>query len=227
MNSYAPYSEQDEYCLIQGESGVFYPGVRVENISFPLTISAIHGAICSCLANGDRPVSFYQEQPESELMNYWKDEFDLQELKTLPASPNIFNPLLPPETEILPALQKLSDNCVIPHSGFPVTALLETEDGYIPGVNIEVSAWSLGLCAERTAISRAVAAGYETRLRKLHVYAPKGEFSSPCGACRQVLAEFMPRNQIVLHHANQTTSTHFVKDMLPYGFTGSSLRKRS
>lgn len=225
MNSYAPYSEHNEYCLVKGESGLFYPGVLVENISFPLTISAVHGAICSCLANGDRPVAIYQDGPESELMEYWKSEFQLQRLDSLPDSPEIFDPLMPPETDVLPALQKLTEHCVIPHSGFPVTALLETGKGIIPGVNIEVSAWSLGLCAERTAIFRAVTAGLDQQLGKLHIYAPKGEFSSPCGACRQVLAEFMPREQIVLHHSNLTTSTHFVKDMLPYGFTGSSLRK--
>jgi len=226
MNSYSPYSEIDEYCLIEGKTGMFYPGVRVENISFPLSISAIHSAICSCLANGDQPVSVYQEEPLSELTDYWKLEFEIEYRSKLPDSPSLFDPLLPADIDLLKTLEDLTENCVIPHSSFPVSALLETDNGYIPGVNVEVSAWSLGLCAERTAISRAITAGYADKLGRLHIYAPLGDFSSPCGACRQVMAEFIPRQQVVLHHGNQTTSKHFVKDLLPNGFTGSSLRKK-
>lgn len=225
MSNYAPYSHSEEYCLVEGKSGLFYPGVRVENISFPLTISAVHGAICSCLANGDQPVSIYQDEPHSELLEFWIGEFNTKRLKSLPDSPTLFDPLLPRGSDINNTLKELAKNCVIPHSNFPVTALLETPDGYIPGVNVEVSAWSLGLCAERTAILRAITAGYGDNLGRLHIYAPKGDFSSPCGACRQVMAEFMPREQVVLHHGNQTSSSHFVKDLLPYGFTGSTLKK--
>ncbi len=226
MNSYAPYSKIDEYCLIEGRSGLFYPGVRIENIAFPLTISAIHSAITSCLANGDQPISIFQDEPQSELADYWKREFDIEQRTTLPDAPSLYEPLLPSNIDIDATLEALTQKCVIPHSSFPVSALIETENGYIPGVNVEVSAWSLGLCAERTAISRAVTAGYTGKLGQLHIYAPKGDFSSPCGACRQVMAEFIPRQQVVLHHGNQTISKHFVKDLLPYGFTGSSLRKK-
>jgi homotetrameric cytidine deaminase len=225
MSNYAPYSHSEEYCLVEGKSGLFYPGVRVENISFPLTISAVHGAISSCLANGDQPASIYQDEPHSELLEVWIEEFDANRINSLPESPTLFNPLLPLDSDINATLKELAKNCVIPHSNFPVTALLETPDGYIPGVNVEVGAWSLGLCAERTAIHRAITAGYGDSLGRLHIYAPKGDFSSPCGACRQVMAEFMPREQVVLHHGNQTSSSHFVKDLLPYGFTGSTLKK--
>ena len=226
MNSYAPFSELNEYCLVEGESGLFYPGTRIENISFPLTISAIRAAICSCLANNDRPVSIYQNEPISELLNFWTEEYNIERIDQLPGSPGLFDPLITDEIDVMTTLQDLTKYSVIPHSEFPVTALLETEMGYIAGVNIEVSAWSLGLCAERTAISRAVTAGLGNKLRLLHVYAPKGDFISPCGSCRQVMAEFMPRSQVVLHHGNQTTSAHFVKDLLPYGFTGSSIKKK-
>lgn len=226
MSNYSPYSNREEYCLVEGKSGKFYPGERIENISFPLTISAVRTAICSCLANKDQPVAFYQEEPKSELIEYWSKEFQIELLETLPDNPRLFDPLLPLETEILPTLQELTKNSVIPNSSFPVTALLETENGFIPGVNIEVSAWSLGLCAERTAISRAVTAGLTDKFLRMHIYAPKANFISPCGSCRQVLADLMPRQQVVLYHGNQTTSTHFVKDLLPYGFTSSALKKK-
>lgn len=226
MNSYAPYSNLEEYCLVEGSSGLFYPGTRIENISFPLTISAVRGAICSCLANNDRPVSIYQNEPISELLNFWKEEYNIERIHQLPDSPDLFDPLITDEIDVMTTLQDLTKYSVTPHSDFPVTALLETDMGYIAGVNIEVSAWSLGLCAERTAISRAVTAGYGDNLRRMHVYAPKGDFSSPCGSCRQVLADIMPSQQVVLHHGNQTSSTHFVKDLLPYGFTSSSIKRK-
>ncbi len=226
MNSYSPYSGSDEYCLVEGRSGIFYPGTRIENISFPLTISAVQGSMISCLANGDSPLSIYQEDPASELLTFWEQEFDIHRTHSLPESPKLYDPLLPPDINITDTLRELSEKSVIPNSSFPVAALLETEQGFIPGVNVEVSAWSLGLCAERTAISRAVSAGITDRMMALHIYAPQGEFSSPCGACRQVLAEFLPRQRVVLHHGNQTQSKHYVSDLLPYGFTGSSLKKK-
>ncbi|MDZ7757079.1 cytidine deaminase [Rhodohalobacter sp.] len=226
MNSYAPFSEIEEYCLVEGKSGLFYPGTRIENISFPLTISAVRAAICSCLANDDRPVSIFQNEPVSELLDFWKHEYNIKRIDKLPDSPDLFDPLIKGDINLMATLQDLTNNCVTPHSDFPVTALLETDNGYIAGVNIEVSAWSLGLCAERTAISRAITAGYGDKLHRMHIYAPKGDFISPCGSCRQVLSDIMPSQQVILHHGNQTSSTHFVKDLLPYGFTSSSIKRK-
>lgn len=226
MSSYSPYTGKEEYCLVEGKTGLFYPGTRIENISFPLTISAIQGAVCSCLANGDIPRAVYQEEPVSELLSYWVHELQLKRIDTLPDSPEVYNPLLPADIDVTSELKTLTEKSVIPNSGFPVSALLETGYGFIAGVNVELSAWSLGLCAERTAISRAVSGGHSDQIIALHIYAPKGEFSSPCGACRQVLAEFMPRRQVILHHGNHTQSKHFVTDLLPHGFTGSTLKKK-
>jgi|SRR6056297_258211 len=227
MNGYAPYSELNEYCLVEGQSGLFYPGTRIENISFPLTISAVRAAICSCLANNDQPKSIYQDEPVSELLDFWNEEFNIKRIDKLPASPDLYNALITGEIDLMATLQDLTKYSVTPHSDFPVTALLETDMGYIAGVNIEVSAWSLGLCAERTAISRAITAGYDDKLRRMHIYAPKGDFISPCGSCRQVLSDIMPNQQVVLHHGDETTSTHFVKDLLPYGFTSSSIKRKT
>ena len=226
MNSYAPFSEIDEYCLVEGKSGLFYPGVRVENISFPLTISAVRTAICSCLANDDFPVSIFQNEPVSELLEFWITEFQIKQVNKLPDSPDLYDPLITDDIDLVATLKNLTKSSVTPHSDFPVTALLETDKGYIAGVNIEVSAWSLGLCAERTAISRAITAGYGNKLLRMHIYAPKADFISPCGSCRQVLADLMPRQQVILYHGNQTSSTHFVKDLLPHGFTSSSLKRK-
>ena len=75
-----------------------------------------------------------------------------------------------------------------PYSGFAVGAALLMQDGrIIEGCNVENASYGLTLCAERVAVVRAVAEG-ETAWRAIAVASPGG--AAPCGACRQVLAEF-------------------------------------
>lgn len=223
--SYNPYSKRNEYCYVEGKSGILYPGVRVENISFPLSISAVQAAVCSCLANKDMPIAFYQPGNNSELLEYWVDEFNLEIRDVIPDQSKIYQPLHPfphhPEEE----LESLCEQAVTIHSNFPVSALLYTDKGCVHGVNVEVGAWSLGLCAERVALSRAMAAGIR-HFSHIHVAAPKSEFCSPCGACRQVLNELMPKSMIYLHHKKNSLTKHFVEHLLPNGFTSEALKNR-
>ena len=220
---YSPYSDNtDEWCIVLGASGTAYPGVRVENIAFPLTITAMHGAICSCLANGDRPAAYVPGSDTLEMESYWTAEFSLDKLDRVPESVSLFNPLLPLSVDTDSELNKLTKQAVIPHSKFPVAALLKTSEGYVTGVNVELESWTLGLCAERVSIFRAISHGY-TEFTDLLITAPKGDFSSPCGACRQVLMEWMPRGHINLRHGDGSHSTHNTMDLLPYAFSSSKL----
>lgn len=75
-----------------------------------------------------------------------------------------------------------------PYSNYPVgAALLMEDDTIVTGVNVENSSYGLTICAERTAVTRAVTAGY----RKIVAIAVATDNAgSPCGACRQVLTEF-------------------------------------
>ncbi len=225
LKSYAPYSLIEESCYVRGKTGLFYPGVRVENVSFPLIISAVQAAVCSCLANGDQPGILYQNHPKSELLEFWLDEFDMELYTELPNQIEPFNPVLASISDITQTLDELCSFAITPHSGFPVSAILQTESGFIAGVNVEVSAWSLGLCAERVALSRAYSSGI-TKFIGMHVYAPKSEFCSPCGACRQVMYELMPDKIVELHHSKNALSKHFVKHLLPYGITTDFLKKK-
>ncbi|MFU8813087.1 MAG: cytidine deaminase [Balneolaceae bacterium] len=221
-HSYSPYSKQKSSCLIQGQSGTLYPGVRIENIAFPLSISALQAAICSCLANGDRPVSIAASGAPSELTDHWISLFELSEVDAFPDDAPLFNPFIEINRSVFDRLNDELARAVTPHSNFPVAALLETEKGIVAGANVEVEAWALGLCAERVALSRAVSAGC-TEFKKIYVYAPKGDISSPCGACRQVLAEWMPEQMAELHHGDGTHSTHLVSELLPFAFRTASL----
>ena len=222
--TYSPYSGIEEYCFVEGDSGMIYPGVRIENSSFPLTISSIQAAVSSCLANSDLPVSYYHEFPEPELIEYWTSEYHLKKRENMYAleENQLFDPLKNDIPDIPDTLTKLCKTALTPNSNFSVSAILETENGFVTGVNVEGSAWSLGLCAERVAISRAVTAGARNFL-SLHVMAPKSDFCSPCGACRQVIHEFMPKKQIHLYHTNQQKTVHIAEHLLPYAFTANSL----
>lgn len=223
-HSYTPYSNRKDYCHVLGESGVIYPGVRIENSSFPLTIPSVQAAVCSCLGNRDKPFAIIENNIGKKVRSFWLQAFDLKRINEIPEHANLYEPLIEDTEDVIHQLKKLCETSVSDESNFPVAALLKVEDGFIPGVNIEFSEWNLGLCAERVALSRALASGY-TEFLGIHIYAPKTEYISPCGACRQVLMELMPDEMIKFHHDEESQSSHFVSHILPNGFITNSLMK--
>lgn len=77
-----------------------------------------------------------------------------------------------------------------PYSGYRVGAALEADDGRLfSGCNVENASYGLSICAERASVAAAVSQG-ATRYRRLVVVTDSDPPASPCGACRQVLAEF-------------------------------------
>lgn len=224
QRNYIPYSQSPRSCYIRGKSGLSYPGVRVENISFPITISAIQAAICSCLANKDQPVALTQAYEKSKLDHFWIQMYDLDFSQSDKTPEELYKPLIDQNIETDRLLSDLCKQAVTNESDFPVSALLLTDKGYVPGVNVEFPDWNLGLCAERVAVTRALAAGLK-EFKRMHIYAPKSDFCSPCGTCRQVLYEHMPDATLELHHDLDSVTRHIVSQLLPYGFTSQSLRK--
>ncbi|HNU23254.1 MAG TPA: cytidine deaminase [Mesotoga sp.] len=82
------------------------------------------------------------------------------------------------------------DRSYSPYSGFPVGAALLTEEGEVfVGTNVENSSYGLSICAERSAIVSAVSQGYR-KFRSIAIVSNRKEPTSPCGACRQFMAEF-------------------------------------
>lgn len=94
-----------------------------------------------------------------------------------------------------------------PYSDFQVGAALEAEDGTIfTGCNVENLSFGLTICAERVAFGTAVAAGHK-RFRRLVVCSDSKEPVTPCGACRQVMAEFCDELEV--------TSVNLTGDVFP------------
>lgn len=227
QRAHVPYSKVPKACVIESSSGSFYPGVRIENVSFPLTMPAIQVACCLCLADGETPKSVHISNAYTlEQFDFWVNEFNLSVVESPKIEAIIFeSPTLSVNSsEVKPTLVALLDKAITTNSDFPVSALLFCKEGVVPGVNIEVSDWTKGLCGERVAISKAISYGL-TDFDSMSLHTLKGEFSSPCGACRQVIHEHMPDNEINFYHADGTLSTHYTSDLLPFSFTSKSLAK--
>lgn len=113
-----------------------------------------------------------------------------------------------------------------PYSRFPVGAAIRTEDGRIfAGANIENASYPEGWCAETTAIGHMVMAGGSRQIAEIAVTAERMARITPCGGCRQRLAEFSsPATKLHLCDADGVVETLTMAQVLPLGFSGDTLK---
>ena len=127
--------------------------------------------------------------------------------------------------DLFEAARQAMAKAYAPYSKFPVGAALRTADGRVfTGANVEVAAYPEGWCAETTALGQYVMAG-GGEITEIAVVAERMARITPCGGCRQRLAEFAgPRAKLYLCDESGVVDTVSLGDMLPYGFKGDMLR---
>ncbi|MFQ6607864.1 MAG: cytidine deaminase [Fidelibacterota bacterium] len=124
---------------------------------------------------------------------------------------------------LIKAAKTAQSRAFAPFSNYPVGAAIETENGtIIMGCNVESASYGLTICAERVAVSAAVAQGFHSFVRLVVISKNK---ASLCGACRQVIWELCGDIPITLvNDAGQETETSAAA-LLPKPFDHSSLKK--
>ena len=106
----------------------------------------------------------------------------------------------------------------VPYSHFPVGAALECSDGTVfTGCNVENAAYGSTICAERTAIVKAVSEGHRDFVR-IAIAGKSKDFCVPCGSCRQVMMEFSPEMEVICLNGAGESKTFALRELLPYGF---------
>jgi len=115
--------------------------------------------------------------------------------------------------------KEVQKNAYAPYSNFKVGACAIFESGNTyTGCNVENSSYGLSLCAERNALSNAIASGEKTKLVAIAIYSDKMPLCSPCGACRQWIFDFNQDAKIILEDKDKISKVLDIKELLPYGF---------
>ena len=126
------------------------------------------------------------------------------------------------DNELIEVAKKYRENAYVPYSKFKVGAAVLTDGGKVfGGCNVENASYPAGLCAERTAIFKAVSEG-EQNLVAIAVVADTEDPCSPCGICRQVMAEFkIPK--IIMTNLKGNTKIVTLEEILPFAFSDKDL----
>ena len=112
-----------------------------------------------------------------------------------------------------------------PYSRFPVGAALQCADGTLfTGCNVENAAFGSSLCAERTALVKAVSEGHRDDFTALAIAGSGSDYCWPCGACRQMLCEFAPDLVILAARVDGSFVKRTLRELLPESFGPKSLQ---
>lgn len=240
--AHVPFSARPEGAVLLLADGAWVPGVRVESASYPLTIPALQGAWAAALGAGRADiVALALSRPLLASEAGW-----LTDALGVPVRAQLavqaLAAELPPPTDALDlrwpapravaegiaAAREVARRAHAPVSDFPVGCLLETEDDrgrslWVPGTNVEHPDWTRGLCAERAALATALALGART-IRRAFLSCPKDPAGTPCGACRQVLAEHLPHATLWMDRGSGEPESTTPLTLLPDNFSADALR---
>jgi homotetrameric cytidine deaminase len=240
--AYVPYSGHPAAAVLLLSDGIRVPGVRVESASFSLVIPALVNAVTTAVAIGRTDIIaavlnravlpeeavYMTALPGGPLNQVGVDAFQAPGVETLPTIGEECTPFLqsPPPTDpndgIIRARQA-AQHAYVPASDFPVGCIFVAGDGrIIPGVNVEHPDWGRTLCAERNALGTALTWGVHD-LHALYLTCLKDPAGSPCGACRQLLAELAPEATVWMDRNNGPPEKALPPQLLPGAFHGRAL----
>ena len=129
------------------------------------------------------------------------------------------------DQELVARAIKMQEFSYVPYSHFPVGAALLCDDGTVfTGCNVENAAFGSTICAERTAILKAVSEGRRTGWTAIAIAGRGSDFCWPCGACRQMLYEFAPGLRVLAARGDGTFETATLGQLMPHGFGPLSLQ---
>ena len=127
------------------------------------------------------------------------------------------------EKELIAVARLAAEKAYVPYSHFPVGAALECPDGQVfTGCNVENAAYGSTICAERTAVCKAVSEGYR-KFTKIAVWGKGDDYCTPCGACRQFLAEFGGDIQVISANGSGEFLSKKLSELLPHAFNTENL----
>lgn len=236
--SWAPYSGRPFAVVLVLSDGTALPGVRVESAAYPLTIGAVQNGLttAAALRPGVAPALLVASGPLTDADRLLARAFGLDraladDAVAAASVPDIATPLafLSPALDAdaprdaaagIALAEEMGRRAVVPESGFHVGAVVEAGGVLVPGCNVETADWGQILCAERNAIGTAVSYGLAP-VRTVWIHCP-GDGCSPCGACRQVLAE-QADGATVWMPASSGPLASTPAALLPGAFTGASL----
>lgn len=128
--------------------------------------------------------------------------------------------------QLVAAARKAREHARAGQSNFKVGAALLTKDGKVyTGCNVENATYALTVCAERTALLKALSEGEpEDNFAMIAVVAPPDDPTPPCGPCRQLLWEYCHDIPVVMANLTRTTKTLGLAELLPLPFDGRLLK---
>ena len=241
-NAWTPYSKTPSVAFMVFEDGSWIPGVRIESASFPLTIPELINAVSTMRAlKRQQPVliHFTNHATRSDYA-YVRDlnwtplgastpqtlvlQQDIPDaVSDLPVNPVLSRPNPDAIPDLVLMARRYAANAFVPESDFPVGCIIETKAGQlIPGVNVEHTDWTRTLCAERNALSTAISYGF-SEIHQYYLSCSKAAGCTPCGACRQLIAELSPDAELWMDQGNQPPLHTSPGELLPASFNGSVL----
>ncbi|MEP0546097.1 MAG: cytidine deaminase [Rhodothermales bacterium] len=236
----APYSGRSSGAALLLSDGRWAPGVRVESASYPLSIPALVGGLVTAFSAGRHDVravalstpflpgeaawladalGFVVSAEEPDVL-----AFGAEPLPEVGARLELSGDAPESDEAGVRMARAVAERAHVPESGFRVGCVLVTASGQVvPGCNVEHADWTRGLCAERSALAAAAAYGAGP-IQRIYLSCPADPRGTPCGACRQLLAEYAADVPIVMDRGDAAPEETTAGALLPQFFSGDSLR---